>query len=61
VEYPQEGKSLDISMYPMTLNAEKLRKETGFQFKHTAYEAFQRFSMPPGEWRRSKHFASVLY
>ncbi|MFZ0012386.1 MAG: hypothetical protein WAL97_10905 [Halobacteriota archaeon] len=39
---------MDISMYPMTLNAEKLRKETGFQFKHTAYEAFQRFSMLPG-------------
>ncbi len=37
------GKSQDILMYPMTLSTEKLKRETGFQFKHTGYEAFQSF------------------
>lgn len=37
------GKSSDILMYPMVLSTEKLKKETGFQFKHTGYEAFQSF------------------
>ena len=37
------GKSMDILMYPMVLSTEKLKKETGFQFKHTGNEAFQMF------------------
>ena len=37
------GKSMDILMYPMMLSTEKLKKETGFQFKHTGHEAFQSF------------------
>lgn len=37
------GKSSDILMYPMVLSTEKLKKETGFQFKHTGDEAFQSF------------------
>jgi hypothetical protein len=52
---------MEISMYPMTLNAEKLTKETGFQFIHTAYEAFQSFLDATRRRGRSKHFTSVLY
>ena len=37
------GKSSDILMYPIVLNTEKVKKETGFQFKHTGREAFQSF------------------
>lgn len=37
------GKSSDILMYPMVLNTDKVKKETGFQFKHTGDEAFHSF------------------
>ena len=51
------GKSSDILMYPMVLSTEKLKKETGFQFRHTGDEAFQSFV--DAAKKRSNHKSAI--
>jgi len=37
------GEAMAMLRYPIMVNTTKLKKETGFQFKHTGQEAFQAF------------------
>ena len=37
------GEAMALLRYPIIVNTVKLKKETGFQFKHTGHEAFQSF------------------
>jgi UDP-glucose 4-epimerase len=37
------GEAMAMLRYPIMVNTVKLKKETGFQFKHTGQEAFQSF------------------